>query len=473
MSSLVAITLSTNLYEISNYCFCNCIKLKEINLKHVRVFGEYCFCGCDSLSAITLGTNITKSAKTPFKNVTSIQNVTAPGVKSVDFDITASSSNAFCNIKHKTVTTRYDKNNNILPDFLSDEIETLVFKNRRGLSDINLASTVTVIEENAFSGCDMKRLDLSHVMFFGSQYDMTFLTAITLNNNIQINNLYDYTGLKKIDAINTQNIDARAACWMKEMFDEKNLEIVKFCYTQKDVELFNGIIPSNFYKLKIICHNVNFENYNFNEIKIPEGITMMNINAFQNNKNLTKLVFPTCFKVLKNTCFVHSSLKELCIAPVKKFKISNCYELTSVTFLNQKVTKTFMVENCFNVKNIEFPNMPFDFVFNEKIDFTIYKLLKNKYKFEGDVVLFSIDPNWIDSKGILIIPDEVNVIENLYFKSTNLTEIWMGKNLNKIELFTFCDCKNLKIVKNMRRSIKFSQYSFKGGDNNIIIEYVD
>ncbi|ELP88589.1 leucine rich repeat containing protein BspA family protein, partial [Entamoeba invadens IP1] len=79
---LVSITLSSNLYEIPDKCFFICTKLKEIDLEHIRVFGDYCFCRCNSLSAITLGTNIIKSAKNAFNEVTSIKNVTAPGVKS-------------------------------------------------------------------------------------------------------------------------------------------------------------------------------------------------------------------------------------------------------------------------------------------------------------------------------------------------------------------------------------------------------
>ncbi|ELP90947.1 hypothetical protein EIN_363400 [Entamoeba invadens IP1] len=238
---LIAITLSCNLREIPDICFQKCKKIKEINSEHIRVFGEYCFAYCKSLSALTLGTNIIKTAKNAFVYLTSIQNVTAPGVKKVDFDVTASSSKAFLDIKNKIITTQCDVNNNILPAFLSEEIECYSFNNRSGLSDINVANTVTCIADNSFSSCDIEPLNLSYVTHFGSQRNMTRLTAITLNSHVTINNLYKFTGLKKIDAINTKKINVKAACWMKEMLDKKRLEVKEFCYTQQDVDNFKGI----------------------------------------------------------------------------------------------------------------------------------------------------------------------------------------------------------------------------------------
>ncbi|ELP84401.1 hypothetical protein EIN_090840, partial [Entamoeba invadens IP1] len=338
-NSLVTITLSSNLYEIPDKCFYTCAKLKEINLEHIRMFGEFCFYWCDKLSAITLGTNIVKSAKKAFDGVSSIKNVIAPGVKSVDFDVNASISYAFCNIKHKTVTTEYDKN--VLPDFLSDEIRTKVFRNRIGLSDINLASTVTVIEDDALSCCDMERLDLSHVISFGVQNYMTRLTAITLNKNVRIDNFWEYTGLKKISAINTQKVNVKAACWMKDILDE-NLEVDEFYYTYKDVDHFKGKLPLNYKNFKTIILDVNFGNYKYEEVEIPMGITMMRCSAFLDNEKLRKLVFPTSYTKYDRLNFTHLNLEELCITPQPKLVISNCPKLTSLTLLDHNVTNYCM-----------------------------------------------------------------------------------------------------------------------------------
>ncbi|ELP92959.1 hypothetical protein EIN_263430 [Entamoeba invadens IP1] len=459
---LVSITLSSNLYEIPYKCFFLCANLKEINLEHIRVFGNYCFCRCNSLSAITLGTNIIKSAKYAFDEVTSIKNVTAPGVKSVDFDITASSSKAFLNIKHKTITIKEDYTNFILPDFLSDEIQSNVYVNKRGLSDINLASTVTTIRIDALSGCDLKRLDLSHVISFGTQRFMTCLTAITLNSNVKIDNLYDYTGLKKIDAINTKVINVRAACWMKAMLDAKNLEINEFCYTQQDVDVFKGIIPLNIKNLRTIISDANFENYKYEEMTIPEGITNMSINAFKNNEKLRKLVFPASFPAstyFTNT-FTHATIEELCIVPNTSLKIKQCDKLTSVTFIDQNITNNCVLNECFNIKNIDFLNIPSNFVFEGSVNYYIYKVIKNKYTFKGDVVLYYIDMNSIDCNGVLIIPDEVTVIDQIAFKLSNLKEVWMGANVKMIKMDAFSCCPHLTRAKNMNRSTVVQRDAF-------------
>ncbi|ELP90223.1 hypothetical protein EIN_106020 [Entamoeba invadens IP1] len=472
-NSLVAITLSCNLREIPDNCFRSCNKLKEINLEHIRVFGEKCFAYCKSLSAITLGTNIIKTAKNAFVCVTSIQNVTAPKVKKVEFDVTASSSKAFLDIKHKITTTQYDINNNILPDFLSDEIDCYSFNNRSGLSDINLATTVTCIADNSFSSCDIERLDLSHVTHFGSQRNMTRLTAITLNSHVTINNLYEFTGLKKIDAINTKKINVKAACWMKEMLDKKSLEVNEFCYTQQDVDYFKGIIPSNYTNLKNILLYINFEKYKVEEIVIPEGITSMSFYSYQTNKNLRKFVFPKTLIYSSVSHIIHSSLEELCIIPSPHLKISNCDKLTSVTFLSQDVTNFRMFDNCFNIKNIEFPDIRSNFVFKGSIDYTIYKALKNKYSFEGDVVLYSIDPKWIDINNVLKIPNDVNVIEVYNFGLTNLEEIWMGDNVKSISLYYCRENTNLKRVRNIKRSVEIRKYDNFILKHDVLIDYID
>ncbi|ELP85984.1 hypothetical protein EIN_136580 [Entamoeba invadens IP1] len=474
---LTAITLSSNLYEIPDKCFYMCANLKEIDLKHIRMFGEFCFCGCDSLSAITLGTNIIKSDKTAFEDVTSIQNVTAPGVTSVDLYITVSSSKAFTNIKHKTVITKFDKN--VLPDLLSDEIHRDAFRNKGGLSDINLATTVTVIEDCAFNACDIKRLDLSNVISFGSQYDMNFLTAITLNKNIQISNLYDYIGLKKIDVIDTRKINGIAACWMKEMLDEKSLEVDKFYYTQKDGIVFKGKFPPNCKNITAIFACSTFAEYKHEEIVIPEGVQSIDINAFENNDKLRKLVFPASIIFhdemvdYDNFKFSHSNIEELCIRPQPNLIITDCPKLTSVTFIDQNITNRCIFYKCFNVKNIEFLNMPMNFVFRGNIDFTIYDVLKNRYNFEGDVVLYLINPKLIDNNGVLKIPDEVNIIEVSAIESPNLIEVWLGKKINMINTCAFYRCSNLECAKNMKKSVDIRCNAFYKVGKTFTIEYVD
>ncbi|ELP88588.1 hypothetical protein EIN_478800, partial [Entamoeba invadens IP1] len=365
-----------------------------------------------------------------------------------------------------------DYTNFILPDFLSDEIQSNVYVNKRGLSDINLASTVTTIEYNALSGCDLKRLDLSHVISFGTQHFMTCLTAITLNSNVRINNLYEYTGLKKIDAISTKVMNVKAACWMKEMLDAKNIEINEFCYTQQDVDVFKGIIPSNIKNLRTIISDANFENYKYKEMTIPEGITEMSINAFKKNEKLRKLVFPASYTHIVDT-FKHATIEELCIVPNTSLKIKRCEKLTSVTFIDQNITNNCVLYKCFNIKNIEFTNIPLNFVFEGSVDYYIFKVIKNKYTFKGDVVLYCIDMNSIDCNGVLKIPDEVTVIDQIAFKLLNLKEVLMGANVKLIKSYAFSCCLHLKCVKNMNQSTVVQRYAFYKVNDTFNIEYIN
>ncbi|ELP84109.1 hypothetical protein EIN_502420 [Entamoeba invadens IP1] len=109
MSTFTSVVLGNSIQELSISCFENDVKLKEIDISHIKTIGEKCFYCCVELSAITLG-EVLSVGLSSFYDAFSIKYVKNLGTKNLNTLINLSSSQAFNSIHHKLLITQNDIN---------------------------------------------------------------------------------------------------------------------------------------------------------------------------------------------------------------------------------------------------------------------------------------------------------------------------------------------------------------------------
>ncbi|ELP86058.1 hypothetical protein EIN_327050 [Entamoeba invadens IP1] len=470
---LNSITLSDHINTIPDLCFEGCASLKEINLKNVSVLGSKCFVGCDTLSALTFCSNLTKCGKYPFYDVLNIKHVTSFPSQTVELELNVSCSSVFSNIRKTLFITQSDVRRGVSIDCEVNEICESAFSGNKNLSDKYIAPTIKVIRKNALSDCDLKQLDLSHMEVFEKQENLKMITALTLNSKSYFNNLYQCNSLQSIKIVGTQSVNCKAACWMKTLDDRKNLIVDEYVYSCKDCELFNGLLPFDITNLKTIEKDVRLKDLEIDTYQVPDNISLLYAENFRECKNIKKLLLPKCL----NTRFDFSILETIKEAALP-YKINkNIYssgQLTSITFLDDDFLNNQRMDNINfqNLKNVEFSHPLTDGIYRTNLDYRIFKFLIKNYKIEGEVVLYDVIESDVKN-GILIIPDEVTVIKCYSLnRCDHLKEIWVGKNTRLIKSNSFHDCKNLVLVKNLKKSVIVEKFAFKNANPNLYFDII-
>ncbi|ELP91304.1 hypothetical protein EIN_153110 [Entamoeba invadens IP1] len=459
---LSRITLSSNLHEIPKNCFYECTSLQSLNLEHVHSFGYKCFENCKSLSALTLSDYITQVEEGTFENLFAIKSVCANKLKELPCYINASYTKAFEGIKHKIVTSDTDVRNGISLTFLTNRIDHGAFSRISGLSNVDIPTTVTYIG-SAFYDSDLKRLDLSFVEQF-RMGSIPKITAITTNSKIDIYCLHDCETLKKIDSYGSNYINGNVACWMKSLLEGKNIQVKNYCYSRKDYKIFDGIIPEY---ANSIDSCIVFGDSNHCSIIFPQNLNFIPHPYFFNN-NIKKIILPKLFIPRDRFSFEQMeaiNLEEIALNPAGYFYFKNNVSLTSVTFLDKTIHQHLMFKQCSKLVTITVENTPENYTFNDTMEISVFKYLKDQYKCSGDVILEQEEP-LVD--GVLHVLEGVTLIKShCYLNDMDLKEIWMSTTVQRVENQAFLNCSNLKLVKLQPRKVKIHKKAFKQANKDI------
>lgn len=137
-SSLAEIILPDNLTEIGRYAFYSCTSLSNIEIpENVTDIGEYAFYDCTNLNSITLPEQITHLSELLFSKCDNLSNIEIPE------NVTSIGSNGLSYTGITDIT---------LPEGLIS-IGYGAFQ-ASDLESITIPSTVTIIDDDAFMGCD-------------------------------------------------------------------------------------------------------------------------------------------------------------------------------------------------------------------------------------------------------------------------------------------------------------------------------
>ncbi|ELP91708.1 hypothetical protein EIN_519050 [Entamoeba invadens IP1] len=392
-TSLQEIHLDKRLTVLPFKCFYCCRNLKEIDLYYVTNIGEKCFEECSNLSSITLAKSLNCIGSNAFFHCYNIKNVTTNGLKKLNTLINFSTFEAFKKLDPTISLSSYDvshwKNSlNALFEYPISHIESKAFFNKGIINEGSIPNTLTSIDWNNLDCIKIPNMDLRNVSVVGEFNNYNYaVTAITISSQIQFRDLYKLQNLNKIDVINrseTKKSYKTAACFMREMLMSQNLENVDYIFTGKDVEIFNGKVPS-------FCNQIDryaFIDRQITNIEIHEKVfTDFEIT---NCQKLEKVVI-LCSWYNNNSSNIDNcdQLKEIVFLSKKNLFVKKCQNLTKVTLL--KIPKWSNYKNtnfvqCEKLKEIVIQNEPENGVHKKVVSEQIYDFLKDKYKFEKGFV---------------------------------------------------------------------------------------
>ena len=303
----------------------------------------------------------------------------------------------------------------VLPETLKS-IGNNCFNGCEKLANINLPISLAEIGENCFNNNAIKELNLGINLFNIAD------NFISLDRNIKIN----------VD-LNNSYYQTTAGCLIK-----KDINTL--------VRADNSIttIPST---VNILGEKA-FSKTNIKSITIPNNITKIEEECFDNCLELENITIPNSVENIGTSVFADCVNLEIVVLPsnletVPYYMFYNCQSLRAITLPDNLITiKSYAFYNCTNLEYVNFPNSLT----------SIYE-----YAFSYCLNLKEVS-----------IPSVNEIYDNAFFNCQNLEVIILPNNLEEIGYETFAGCNLQEIVYSNDFSFKIS--SFGSLDNTNLFE---
>lgn len=306
------------------------------------------------------------------------------------------------------------------------------FKDFKEIKKITIPGNVKIVEEFAFSGCDVEEVVIEEGL-----------------KEIRQGAFKKCKNLRKASLPSTiKNIGEEAFCQCRNL-TEANLpeglktiekDLFRNCENLKDINIPSSVVTIGYGAFFNCCkiENVELENVvvidntafqmceRLTRVKLSDTIQHIGAGVFSYCFKLQEINLPSSIKTIESDCFARcSSLKEVILPPslfyVASGLFNSCHHLEHVVL--PKITKAIgssVFQNCFSLKSIELP--------------------------EG---LIEINSGAFENTSLVevVLPDSVNVIGADAFKDCGkLEKFVMSKNLKQISRRAFQSCKSLKDV---------------------------
>ena len=371
-SRLEEVEFGGNIVSIGNNAFQGCTRLETLTLSGSASIGNSTFYGCTGLKALAL-TGAIAIGNSAFYNCTGLKTVALAGVQSIEYQ-------AFYNC-----TAMEDIS-------FGEDLKTIgyyAFNNCRLLTELNFPASLTAIQENgsydygAFRGC----IGLTKITFANSAatigraafYGCTKLVEVDFGDAIKSigsSAFYTCTALPEITV--PASVTAIGA---SGFYGCTNLELV---YILNEDTTFTSNTFGNCPNLKsIIIGDGQVDDYGvlydktgaillkypsgleLESYTIPEGVTAIRDNAFENAKNLKSLILPQTLETIGVSAFINCSALLSITFPASLTSIAGgttttgafigCSNLTKATFLGSAaVIGNYSFYNCSKLEEIEF-----------------------------------------------------------------------------------------------------------------------
>ena len=320
--SLSRVVVGDGIERIGNYMFNNCQSLTFITIPDsVSTIGEGCFSNCTALNDFVLPSSIQTIENRAFNNCDSLESIVIPE------SVISIGTGSFSDCDNLSVVT--------LPSNIS-EIPAALLRNCDKLTTIHLPQGVTKIGTNAFFDCDnlvdfLIPDSVSHIgdSAFG---DCDSLVSISIPSSV--------SSLNSSAFCNSQNLE-------QIIVDSSNNY-----YSNDD---YGALLNKE--KDTLLCVPCGL----VGSYTIPDSVTRINSNAFENCDKLTYIIIPDSVTHIGTYAFSHcdgltSMLIPSSVTTVGESIFRSCSNLASVAIeMNVAYIPRYTFEDCTSLLQITIP----------------------------------------------------------------------------------------------------------------------
>ena len=338
------VIIKNGVTKIPDYTFCNNTALTDVIIPDsITSIGSSAFSGCSNLSGVTIGKGVTSIGSDAFLYCNSIENAvigSQAGLDAISFG---------CKLKSI-----------VLGDQIT-EIPSQKFYNCTELTSISLPENLVYIGQYAFQGCrNIKSITIpEHVIYIGHDaFASTNIEIVFYNATKCYMSVYD-EGLdpESDNPVNwgiSNDFTIFPNC--EEIIFADNVTFIPTSLIANNKNITSLTLPQNLQRIQP-CAFMNC--INLNEISIPDNVSSVGFNAFDNTGWLNKQSDGILYvgKVAYDFIGYSSSIKILSVRPGTKEISSNvfrnCYSLLSV-YLPDSINRIGYAsfENCYSLNHI-------------------------------------------------------------------------------------------------------------------------
>lgn len=376
--NLFSVTISSSVQSIGNSAFAHCFNLQSITLENgVKSIGSNAFNDCQLIPFITIPSSVISIGDYAFSECIKLSSVFIS--KSVNYLGKSLFDYCLC-LKQVLV----DHNNPffrcIKGVFYSKDMKTLIYSEQKDNTTFSIPSSVTQIEDSAFSGClKMKSIMIpSTVTSIGQKAFSTChsLTSISIPRNIASIQKFTFYFCYSLNSISIPEsvtfIDEYAFARSNNLYEIKlpsklvtiNHFAFAWCYKLNIINL-----PKS---LEFLGNCVFFNCIGLTHIVIPPGIRKISIGLFNGCDHLSSIILPETLISIDQEAFIHCIKLAHIELPASVITISerafaDCKSLTSILIpMNVKSMANNVFEDCTELKSITFQS---NFLFKNNTEF--------------------------------------------------------------------------------------------------------
>lgn len=433
-SDITSVTLPKTLTNLNN-AFRNCTGLtKVVCSDKLEIINSYAFDGCTSLTEIDLGNGVKKLGQYAFQNCSSLKHLYLPD------SLTTIDSLSLQNCGIESIR---------LPEGALSSLPREIFKNDVNLKSVVIPDNIGVLGDGAFSGCT----SLTDVTFSSRMTtipnfcfsDCTALASISLPENIKTvgNNAFVFCeSLTDVDLGNVTTLGVAPFSYcsaLETLHFPKTItsfggftgfELTSLTdYTVEDgsdlLSADDGILFSAD-KKTLISYPLG---KTADSYVVPETVTEIGAEAFQDNAVLTSVTLPSSLKTIGGNAF------------------KKCAALTEITIpgsVSNIGGSAFSF--CDELQRVEFETSETELTLGSGI-FTFCEKLTSVTLPQNLTSIAQAMFNNCSALSVIDIPDTVTVINKDAFRGCKtLTEVTIPENVTELGQYAFNYCLELTKV---------------------------